>query len=370
MKRLLCLLSNMNAGGAETFLMKLYRGLDRTEYQMDFCVNVPEKNYYEDEIAALGGRMFRIPPRSAGIAAHDRALRDLIRKEGYRYVLAVSSSATAYLDLRTAKRAGAALCSVRSSNSNLGMSAASKCRHLLLRGCFQRWADRLIAPSDLAAIHMFGRHYDRDPRFFYLRNALAYEDFRFSPADRARIRAELSLPADCLTVGHVGRFYRQKNHSFLLEVFAALLRSAPEARLLLVGAGELEPAIREQAAALGLTERVIFAGVRADVSALLSAMDVFVFPSFFEGMPNTVIEAQASGLPCVVADTVTREADVTGLVEYLPLGDARQWAQAAIAAVRPERPDTRQAFREHQYDISRAVEQFVQIVFGETNGNQ
>lgn len=370
MKRLLCILSNMNAGGAETFLMKLYRRLDRSRYQMDFCVNVEEKNDYEDEIVALGGRMYRIPARSDGIVLHDRVLRALIHEHSYRYVLAVSSNATAYLDLKTAKRGGAEICSVRSSNSNLGMSAKSRIIQNLLREMFHRSADVLIAPSDLAAINLFGKNYIRDSRFAFLPNALDIDAFRFSQESRMRIRSEMGIGESTLLVGHVGRFYPQKNHDFLLDVFAELSRIVPESRLLLVGRGDLEQTVREKAVRLGVADQVIFAGLRSDVNAVLSAMDVFVFPSLFEGMPNTVIEAQASGLPCVIADTITREADITGLVKYLPLCDAKGWARLAIAAAQTERRDTKQLFLDRRYDIEYAAERFAQIVFGELDGDQ
>ena len=117
---------------------------------------------------------------------------------------------------------------------------------------------------------------------------------------------------------------------------------------------------------LGIGNRVIFAGVRSDIPNLLSAMDVFVFPSLYEGMPNTVIEAQATGLPCVIADTITREADITGLVQYLSLEDSPEiWADAALSAIRDQRKDTRQDFIDNQYDIQSTVDQFVRLCFQE-----
>ena len=120
MKRVLCILSGMNAGGAETFLMKMYRAIDKSEYQMDFCVNVKEKNFYEDEILSLGGRMFRIPAKSQDLKEYKRQLTEIVRNEGYEYVLRITSNCMGFMDLKIAKKAGATLCAARSSNSSDG----------------------------------------------------------------------------------------------------------------------------------------------------------------------------------------------------------------------------------------------------------
>ena len=134
---------------------------------------------------------------------------------------------------------------------------------------------------------------------------------------------------------------------------------------MLVGNGALENEIRNKVDRLGLTDEVIFTGVRQDIPAVLSAMDVFVFPSFYEGMPNTVIEAQAAGLPCVIADTITREADITGLVTYCSLSSpAEQWAETAMQRTSETRQDTEAKLRSQGYDIESVVKQFTDLVFG------
>jgi glycosyltransferase involved in cell wall biosynthesis len=160
----------------------------------------------------------------------------------------------------------------------------------------------------------------------------------------------------------------QKNHTFLLNVFAKMHEIDSKTKLLLVGKGDLETSLKAQIRELGLEDEVIFAGVRTDIPQVLSALDVFVFPSFYEGMPNTVIEAQATGLPCVIADTITREADITGLVEYLPLSEsAERWAKTALEKVSKERKDTKADFIKNKYDIPSVTEEFVSLVFGENN---
>ena len=184
-----------------------------------------------------------------------------------------------------------------------------------------------------------------------LHNGVDLKMYHYDEEGRGRIREEFSLDGK-LVVGHVGRFHEQKNHRFLLEVFREIRKRRDDAVLLLVGVGTLEVDVRRRVKELDLENVVIFAGQRFDVPQLLSAMDVFVFPSFHEGMPNTVIEAQATGLPCVIADTITAEADITGLVTYLPLEEtAEHWAQTALNRVTEQRRDTAGDFLERGYDI-------------------
>lgn len=365
MKRLLCVLSSVNAGGAETFLMKLYRKLDREKYQMDFCINAPEKNHYEDEILSMGGKIFRIPAKSENMKGFRDGLARVVRENGYGYVLRITSSAMGFLDLKIAKQAGAKICSVRSSNSSDGGSVKALLAHRLGRLLFSKYVDVRFAPSDLAARYTFGDRAYETGKVSILHNAIDLTVFRYSDSGRQAVRAEYGIAEGDTVYGHVGRFMDQKNHTFLMDIFAALRRENPKAKLLLIGKGELEGVLREKAAQLGLQDAVIFGGVRSDIPQVLSAMDVFVFPSLYEGMPNTVIEAQATGLPCVIADTITKEADITGLVTYLPLGDAERWAKEACAKGSESRMDTREQFVQQGYDIESQVGLFTKLVFGE-----
>ena len=141
MKRLLCIIGNMNSGGAETFLMKIYRKLDREKYQMDFCVNVAEKNFYEDEITALGGRMFRIPAKSQNLKEFKRQLSELIQREKYEYVFRICSNAIGFMELKIAKKSGAKRCIVRSSNSSDGASLKMKLLHNVGKVLYDKYVD-------------------------------------------------------------------------------------------------------------------------------------------------------------------------------------------------------------------------------------
>ena len=365
MKRLLCILSGMNAGGAETFLMKIYRRIDRTKYQMDFCINMSEKCFYEDEILSLGGKIYRIPAKSASLRDFEKQLYNVVNANGYKYVLRVSSNALGFMDLKIAHKAGAEICAVRSSNSSDGGSYKSKIAHRLGRALYGKYVNVKIAPSDLAAVYTFGKKAYESGAVNILHNAIDIDQYGFNADMRCRIRSEFGLSDDTTIIGHVGRFMTQKNHAFLLEVFSEYLKINGKSILMLVGGGELESAIKQKASELGVSDKIIFTGVRSDVPALLSAMDAFVFPSLYEGMPNTVIEAQATGLPCLIADTITREADITGLVHYLPLGDAGTWAHLVAELPQVKRETPLQKFKENGYDIETVAEQFVKLIFRE-----
>lgn len=364
MKRLLCVLSGMNFGGAETFLMKLHRNLDRTRYQMDYCINSNVKQDYEDEIYGLGGQIIRVPCKSDDFAGFKHGLYNAVKGGGYEHVLRVTSNAMGFLDLKIAHEAGAKVCACRSSNAGGDESFRAMTSHLLGKMLYGKYVNRKIAPSDLAAMHTFGRRAYESGEVFMLRNALDLGYYKYDDVGRASIRRQLGLPNSAKVVGHIGRFQRQKNHEFLLRVFAELCKICNDVVLLLVGKGELEVEARKQVYELGISEKVVFAGVRKDIPQVLSAMDVLVMPSFFEGMPNVVIEAQATGLPCVVADTITTEANISGLVDYISLAAREEkWGTRIIERIKGERANTSDAFISAGYEIVSATRQFENYIF-------
>ena len=363
-QRLLCIVSNMDAGGAETFLMKIYRQLDRTRYQMDFAVSGDGRGYYEDEIEQLGGKVYHITRKTKDFGSYRRELAAAVRDDGCPCVLRIGSDALSAIDLWVAKGAGSRRLAMRSSNASDGKGGLGMLLQRALRRPLTSVADVKIAPSDLAAEYTFGPKAVRRGEVRYLHNALDLDAYAFSAERRVAVRAELEIDGDALVVGHVGRFAPQKNHDFLIEAFVGLLRARPDARLVLVGKGELEGEVRTKAAALGVLGSVVFTGVRPDVPALLSAFDVLALPSLYEGMPNVVIEAQAAGLPCAVSDMVTRQADVTGLVEFLSIDDTTVWAKALASAARADRTDTKAMMAAAGYDIASEAKKFVELLYG------
>ncbi len=367
MKRLLCIVGSMNAGGAETFLMKLYRKIDKSHFQMDFAVATADKGYYDDEILSMGGRIYQINPKSSGIIRNFQEIKKLVKREKYDYVMRTSQHSLSALELFAARLGGAKTTVFRSSNSN---TTSTKSKEVLIHRFFRflpRWnANIKLAPSTEAAEFMFGKNCVKKGKAILLHNALDLNVYSFDEQTRNHIRKEFSIDDNVKIIGHVGRFSKQKNHSFLLDIFSEIHKKNPDTVLMLVGKGELEDKIKEKIKALNLDGSVIFTGVRSDIPALLSAMDVFVFPSFYEGMPNTVIEAQATGLPCLIADTITKEANVTGLVRYMPLKVPEEWAKEALNMISDTRMQTKEIMIKNGYDIENVSKEFVRLVFGES----
>lgn len=357
MKRILCILSSLDAGGAETFLMKVMRSLPKEEYQFDFIVSAGD-GCYTREVLERGGKIYQIPQRRENFRGAFRGIKKIVKDNQYDTVLKLGENSLAVFDLIAAKLGGSPNLALRSCNAPTGLSVKARFLHYFFRPLLNCVATVKLAPSKLAADFMFGKR----ATVKLLNNGVDLNVFQFNAQGREQIREEFDL-ANNLVVGHVGRFHAQKNHRFLLEIFKEIHKQRPEAVLLLVGTGNLETVIRNWIDELNLQECVIFAGQRFDIPNMLSAMDVFVFPSFHEGMPNTVIEAQATGLPCVIADTITREANLTGLVHYLSLSDRSDlWAEKAISLLSEQRENTAEVFSKQGYDIKDVAKELVDLI--------
>ena len=357
MKRVLCILSSLDAGGAETCLMKVYRALSPKEYQFDFIVSI-DNGCYTQEVLERGEKIYKIPERTKDFFGAYKGIKSVVKENNYDIVLKLGEHSLAVTDLMAAKKGGATCLAVRACNAPTRLSWKAKTIHKIFRPMLNRVATVKLAPSDLAAEFMFGKASD----VMLLNNGVDLNYFTYLPEGRISIRNEFGLE-DKLVVGHIGRFNIQKNHKYLLEVFKELSEQRDDAVLLLVGIGALESEIRALVSEMGLKEKVIFAGQRFDIPALLSAMDVFVFPSFHEGMPNTVIEAQATGLPCVIADTITREVELTGLVHYLSLDESPTvWSEKALSVLSSQRENTASVLAEKGYDIKNVADTLIEIL--------
>lgn len=365
MKKLLCIISSLNAGGAETFLMKVCRMLPVEEYQFDFIVS-EENGRYTQEVLDRGGKIFFVPARTKNLWGAIFSIASIVKKYEYDHVLKLGTDRSAVVDLIAAKLGGAKCLALRSCNALTDLSWKKKIIHEALLPFVNSVASKKFAPSIYAAEFMFGR--EQTKRNVYLvHNAVDLSVYCYDPAGRSKLRKELALD-NKLVIGHVGRFSKQKNHQFLVSVFQEIMKLNNNAALLLVGEGELQNEVYQQARMMGIQDSIVFTGVRFDIPQLLSAMDVFVFPSLYEGMPNTVIEAQATGLPCVIADTITPEADITESVQFLSLEDSPAiWAAVALDAATKERRDTKQDFSNHGYNMAEVAPRFVSLIFEENS---
>ncbi len=367
MKRLLCIVGSMDVGGAETFLMKIYRKINKENYQMDFCVAKQDKNFYEDEIMSLGGKIYRIIPKYKNTLKNFHDIKKVVKENNYKYVLRISQHSLSALELLAAKLGGAKVLCFRSSNTSGGGGKISSLIHYLFRPILNKIAKIKIAPSTEAATYMFGKNIVKKGKYTLIKNGLDIEKFKYSKQKREEIRKKLNL-TDKFVVGHVGRFSGQKNHKFLLEVFKEVLNKKNNSILLLIGKGELKDEIKEYARRLGIIDKIIFYGISDATNDLYCAMDYFVFPSLYEGMPNAILEAQTSGLQCLVSDNVTKECDVTELVTFKSLDEsANEWSKVIVNDKEVDRMQYAVSMKDNGYDINDVIKKFEKTIFIEEN---
>lgn len=325
--RVLQVFASLERGGAETSVMSYYRHTDRDRIQYDFVVHTPHRGAFEEEIENLGGRVHRLPRfRWTNLRAYMRAWRELLScHPGYSMVHGHFFTISVVY-LAVASKFGIA--TISHSHANVpGLKG------MLIRAInwpSRRRVDLKAACSTDAARYFYGAGAVRRGEVVVINNAIEVERFRFNPAARSAARCSFGLE-DKFVVGHIGRFEYSKNHLFLLDMFAELLRSEPRATLLLVGDGSRRDEIESRIADLGLTESVVLTGVRSDVPDLLQAMDALVVPSLYEGLGIVAVESQAAGLPTIVSDRLPSDVHITSLLEKVPLdAGVAAWADVVL----------------------------------------
>jgi glycosyltransferase involved in cell wall biosynthesis len=336
-KRVLHVVRAMNRGGVETWLMHVLRNLDPRVLQMDFLLHTGALSAYDQEIIGRGSRLIRCTVSSRS-PAYRPTVRSLLRQFGpYDAIHShVHHFSGFLLGLARGLRVPLRIAHSHSDTSRQDSAAGwLRRRYLQFAGtALDRFASHWLAASQVAGRALFGPKWGVDTRSQVLHCGIDLQPFRRLEA-RDEVRTSLAIAAGELVIGHVGRFDTPKNHAFLVEVAAETARREPRLRLLMVGEGRARPLIEERVRTLGMASRTMFLGSRADVPRLLSAMDVFLFPSLWEGLPLTVIEAQAARLPCLISDCISAETDVAPeLVHRLPLAaGAPAWAEKLAAAV-------------------------------------
>lgn len=345
-KRILHVVTHMNRGGLETMIMNYYRHMDRSKVQFDFLVHREQKADYDDEILALGGKIYRLQPLNPFSGAYLRSLDSFFAEHKEYGIVHSHLDCMAGIPLKYAKKYGVPVRLAHSHNNSQPKDAKYLLK-LLYKRRIAPYATKLFACGTDAGRWMFGTD-----DFTVLNNAIDAAACRYDPEVREAVRQELGICENATVVGHVGRFCTQKNHIFLMDIFASVLRLQPEAVLLLIGVGELRAETEAKAKELGIADSVIFAGLRSDVNRLLQAMDVFMLPSLHEGLPLSAVEAQAAGLLCLISDKVPMECAKTDLVTQIPLtAHPDQWAEAVLTAASQPRKDTLEDIRRSGFDV-------------------
>ncbi len=332
--RVLVLDTVMDRGGAETMMMNYLRHFDRSKVTYDFLVNRDYRAAYEDEIEALGGRIYRMCPMYPQyFARYKREFHAFLKQHPEYRIIHSNLEERSYFPLRVAAEQGIPVRIAHAHNRPVGFNLKSIFREYF-RMRLPKYVTHMFACGTEAGDWLFGEN--NRGRVIQQRNAIDTSAYRYDPAIAKQVREEFGITdPNTFVLGHVGRFFPQKNHVFLIDVFVQVHKRHPNSMLWLVGGGELNDELKNQIKAkvneLDLTDAVKFLGVRSDVNRLMQGMDSFVLPSLYEGLPVTMIEAQSSGLPCTISDRVPKQCDVTGNVQVLGLDDApSQWAKKIL----------------------------------------
>lgn len=345
--RVLHVIGRMNVGGAETMVMNIYRKIDRTKVQFDFLVHSKEKGYYEDEIESLGGHIFRIKKFTGfNVLSYYMECNKFFRTHKYPIVHGqIGSCASLYL--MAAKRNGAF--TIAHSHSAL---VQKRSLHDYAYSFFSyptRFiADQLFGCSLQAGICRYGRKAVESGKYKTYYNGIDIKKYSFSQERRSNMRMTLGISDENIVIVSVGRLSPQKNPLKIYDVFSSIVKQCEQAICLWIGTGELYEEYRNKVASAHLEDKIKLLGVRNDVADLLQAADCFLFPSLWEGLPISVVEAQASCLPCIISDAITSEVDITDLVKVLPLDlPSSRWAESCI--------DAAMAWKDNRYNISNQI---------------
>ncbi len=337
----------LGRGGTEAVMLNYFRNMDRSRVTVDFLLHGFGEGSYDQEILDAGSRIFHVVPKGENYQENADQIRRILTENRYDVVHSHMDCGNAQV-LKIAKKCGVP---IRISHShNTGVQTGNPLKKLynnMEKRKIPRYATHLFACSDLAGKWLYGKNYTVIP------NAIDVKKFSFNAVLRKKVRQELHLEDSHIVIGHIGRFSQQKNHGRLIRMFHELLKTEPNARLLLLGEGELQDAIRSQCAQLQISDKVIFTGAVSNTPDYMQAMDCFTLPSLFEGLPVVMVEAQAAGLPILASDVITTKSKLTSLVHFLSLQEADAvWAKQLKDLASSGRQDTAESLSSQGFDIS------------------
>lgn len=332
--RVLHVVTYMGRGGLETMLMNYYRNIDRTKIQFDFLVHRDFEADYDQEILSLGGKIYHMPRLVPWSLSYKKQLCNFFKKHPEYKIVHVHQDCLSSVALKCAKECGIPIRIAHSHNSNQDKNIKLLIKKYYMKKIPQ-YATDLFACSQEAGEWMF---HTKD--FHILKNAIDAQKYTYSKENTDMLIEKFNVK-DKFVIGHVGRFRKQKNHGFLIDIFQEIIKKEPTAILMLVGDGEEQEKIKEKVHQLHLDDSVLFMGARNDVHELLQVMNVFVLPSLYEGLPVTMIEAQAAGVSCVISDQVPLECKITNLITQVNLYDSLEtWAKVILEKGKSEKVNT------------------------------
>ncbi|WPC17397.1 glycosyltransferase [Pediococcus inopinatus] len=356
-KKVFYMVYSLTSGGIEKYSVNIFKYINKDKYKLDFITKIDRKEFFDQKFYDMGGSKI---PLSKGNEKF-KVIRNFIllynafkiARSGYELAYFNLSSPSAVfkypLICRLAGIKKIIIHSHNSSEDKIGFGSR-----------FVNWIGRIyinhnvsarFACSDKAAKWMYGKKAANNHEYTFVQNGLEVDKYIYNSETRVRLRKKWGFTDGDFVLGHVGRFELQKNHRFLIEVFSSLARKDKSAKLVLVGVGSLKAKIKALVKENQIEDKVLFLGEQDNVNEVLQAMDVFVLPSLYEGLPVVGVEAQSAGLKCVFSDTITQEADITGNVQFVKLNSVNSWVNAIEKCKRYSRINQLSAVTEAGYDI-------------------
>ena len=354
--RVLHVLGGLGLGGAESRIMDLYRSMDRSRVQFDFLIHTKNHDFYYDEVISLGGRVYSLLKfRGYNGSNYKKAVENFFQEHHDFKVVQGHMTSTASLYLPIAKKYNIPITIAHARSAGVDRGIKGLYTKWLRRNLYKK-TDYCFACSALAGEAVFGSARVKKGLVTIIPNAIDAGKFTFDPEKRMEMRQNLDI-SEKFVIGHVGRFDYMKNHTFLIDIFAELTKLQENVVLLLLGEGNEMQMIKDKANALGIQSKILFLGNQGNPQDYYQTFDYFVFPSIFEGLPGTVVEAQAAGLRCLISDTITSEVNITSLVKNMSLKQSpAEWASYILKTKYYKRNNMLNDIKEAGFDAANQAE--------------
>ncbi len=354
--------NTMNIGGIESFLMNIYRNINLQKYEFVFLTYNDEKYDFEDEILSLGGKILRISnPNKVSIFRHIYQLYSIMKKEKPDVVHCHTHFNCAYVMFAAA----CAGIKIRITHSHSTYAKLEKRLIKRIKWFFSRKIINFFSTNKLACSTEAGEALYNDHKFIVIPNGIDLEKYSFSESKRKELRKKYKIDDNCIVIGHVGRLDIPKNHMFLLEIFKCFLMKNENTKLILVGSGPLENKIKNYIEKAKINDKVIMMGNRNDVYDIYNMFDIFIFPSLYEGLPVTLVEAQANGLQIFASDNISHEIKISENLNFYNLKNtAEQWANNIYYNYK-ERIESNVVIKNSIYSINNTINELVKIYGGD-----
>lgn len=355
--RILQIVNIMDRAGIETMLMNYYRNIDRSKVQFDFLTHREEDGAYDDEIKALGGRIYKAPRlMPQNYPRYFSFMKKFFRDHPEYRVVHSHIDAMSSFPLRAARKANIDVRIAHSHSSKLDRDIKLPIKYIS-KLLIPKYANCFFACGKKAGNFLFGKK-----EFYLVNNAVDLYKFGFNENIREKIRRDIGADEDCFVLGHVGRYIYIKNQKFLLDVFKLILEKKENSILLLIGMGPDEKELRQKVKELGIEKKVRFLINKANVHELYQAMDCFVMPSLFEGLPVVGVEAQANGLTCLFSDKISKEVIMTNNSRMINLElGAQQWANHILDMEKSRNTLAREELKKANYDVANEAEKLMNV---------